>query len=460
MSGSARSRLVTHLTRAVGAAGVVTVLGVAPALIGPGPAAASALRTSRVSVTATGAQSSGSSIGSALSGDGRFAGFTSSAPDLVPDPSTWSEALVRDRRRGTTTVVSVSSTGAPGDFWDGSPAISVTGRYVAFDADSTNLVPGDGNGLRDVFVRDTGARTTERVSVSSSGAESVTGESMAASISADGRFVVFSSSATDLVPGAPPAGTYRHDRTTGVTTAVAENASGQPVASGAGSISPSGRYVAFESPAADIVTGDTNGTGDVFVRDYVTGTTVRATVAGDGTQLSAGGYGVGTTSVSDTGVVAFVSTDSALAPGGVSQVYVRDLRAGTTRLVSRSAAGTPGDVYSTDPPRQPRRPLRGVLRRGRQPGAGGRERPRVGRLPERPAHRAPDPGEPVQPGRAGRRGERQPEHLRRRPARRVQLLRHQPGAARHQRRRGHVRHRPVVVVSASDGAAESIDHTG
>jgi TolB protein len=349
MSGSARSRLVTHLTRAVGAAGVVTVLGVAPALIGPGPAAASALRTSRVSVTATGAQSSGSSIGSALSGDGRFAGFTSSAPDLVPDPSTWSEALVRDRRRGTTTVVSVSSTGAPGDFWDGSPAISVTGRYVAFDADSTNLVPGDGNGLRDVFVRDTGARTTERVSVSSSGAESVTGESMAASISADGRFVVFSSSATDLVPGAPPAGTYRHDRTTGVTTAVAENASGQPVASGAGSISPSGRYVAFESPAADILTGDTNGTGDVFVRDYVTGTTVRATVAGDGTQLSAGGYGVGTTSVSDTGVVAFVSTDSALAPGGVSQVYVRDLRAGTTRLVSRSAAGTPGDVYSTDP---------------------------------------------------------------------------------------------------------------
>jgi len=130
---------------------------------------------------------------------------------------------------GDTTRVSVASDGAQGNDYSYSPSISADGRYVAFDSSASNLVSGDTNGARDVFVHDRQGGGTTRVSVTSDGAQGGTG-SWNPSISADGR------------------------------------------------------YVAFYSGASNLVSGDTNGTDDVFVHDGQTGQTTRISVASDGSQ--------------------------------------------------------------------------------------------------------------------------------------------------------------------------------
>src|SRR3954452_25120534 len=150
----------------------------------------------------------GSSIHPTLSAHGRFVAFWSSSDNLVPgDTNGHSDVFVRDRLKGTTERVSISSDGAQGndesgsDFYPG-VAISAQGRFVAFCSDATNLVLGDTNNVKDIFVRDRLKGTTERVSVASGGRQ-VGQEShlSAASISADGRFVAFTSAAGNLVPG-------------------------------------------------------------------------------------------------------------------------------------------------------------------------------------------------------------------------------------------------------------------
>jgi hypothetical protein len=99
-----------------------------------------------------------------------------------------------------TVRVSVDTAGGDPDSDSFAPSISATGRYVAFESYASDLVPGDGNGLLDVFVRDLVARTTVRASVDTGGGDS-NGNSFAPSISADGRYVAFQSGATDLVSG-------------------------------------------------------------------------------------------------------------------------------------------------------------------------------------------------------------------------------------------------------------------
>ncbi|MGZ4664922.1 MAG: TolB family protein, partial [Frankiaceae bacterium] len=165
-----------------------------------------------VSVSNTGAQGKGYSAGAVTQSDGRYAGavvsangryvaFISGAANLVPgDTNTESDVFVRDRRAGTTTRVSVSNTGAQANGYSYEVAVSANGRYVAFDSNATNLVPGDTNDAQDVFVRDRRAGTTTRVSVSNSGAQG-NGGSGDPAVSANGRYVAFNSFATNLVPG-------------------------------------------------------------------------------------------------------------------------------------------------------------------------------------------------------------------------------------------------------------------
>src|SRR5919106_3108656 len=193
--------------------------------------------TEWVSVSSTGAGGNNQSDMPAISGDGRFVAFVSLADNLVPnDTNGFADTFVHDRLTNTTERVSVSGREREGNGHSGLvgvaayPAISGDGRFVAFVSEADNLVSGDRNGLADVFVRDRLLGTTERISVSSDGAEA-DGSSEGPAISADGRFVAFQSDASNLVPGANPFlftnQVYVHDRETGTTEIVSVNAAGE-----------------------------------------------------------------------------------------------------------------------------------------------------------------------------------------------------------------------------------------
>ena len=261
--------------------------------------------TERASLDSTGALANAINIERfcpTLAADGRFVAFGSDATNLVTgDTNAVSDAFVYDRVTGTTERVSVSSAGAEANGTSFAPAISADGRFVAFPSEATNLVPGDTNGVTDVFVRDRLTGTTERVSVSSAGAEA-NGTSFAPAISADGRFVAFPSEATNLVPGDTNGATdvFVRDRLTATTDRVSVDSAGAQAndRSDFPAISADGSVVAFVSTATNLVPDDTNVCGsfmtpgscpDLFVRvrtmtttpgPPTTGTTLPCTSSG------------------------------------------------------------------------------------------------------------------------------------------------------------------------------------
>ncbi len=193
--------------------------------------------------------------------------FQSFATNLVSgDTNGQLDVFVHDRQSGATERVSVDS-GNNGSY---AYSISADGRCVAFSSDANNLVSGDTNGDSDVFVHDRQSGATERVSVDSAGAQGNL-DSNSPSISADGRYVAFWGWASNLVSGDTnaTADVFVHDRQNGATERVSVKSAG---AQGNGrsddpSISADGRCVAFHSWATNLVSGDTNATEDVFVRD-------------------------------------------------------------------------------------------------------------------------------------------------------------------------------------------------
>ncbi len=242
--------------------------------------------TTRVSIKSTGRQGNGGSYRPSISADGRFVAFESFATNLVRgDTNGREDVFVHDRQTGRTTRVSIRSTGRQGNGDSSGPSISADGRFVAFQSEATNLVRGDENGMEDVFVHDRNTGRTTRVSVSVSGREG-TSSSHTASISADGRFVAFSSYANNLVHGDTNGklDIFVHDRQMGATTRVSVSGYGHEGNSSSEhpSLSADGRFVAFSSHASNLVHGDTNGRGDVFVHDRHTGQIVRASVSGSG----------------------------------------------------------------------------------------------------------------------------------------------------------------------------------
>ena len=224
-----------------------------------------------------------------ISGSGRFAAFASNATNLVPgDTNGHWDVFVRDRELGTTERVSVSSTGEQGNE-DSNSGISITpdGRFVAFSSSASSLVPGDTNGETDIFVRDRLLATTERASVTTAG-EQADDYSHSPTISADGRFVAFGCWARNFPgPGLFYSGqVYVRDRLLGTTEAVSVSFDGWPPSSDSGgpSISADGRFVAFLSGASNLVLADTNHAPDVFVRDRLTATTELVSVTSSGEQ--------------------------------------------------------------------------------------------------------------------------------------------------------------------------------
>ena len=431
----------------------IAVVGMALALDG-GLRRAEAQVTTRVSIASDGSQASADGTSPiALSADGRFVAFVSADAALVPgDTNGVADVFVHDRQTSATTRVSVASGGLQADAPSSAPAINADGGIVAFHSSASNLVPGDVNGVDDVFVHDRATGETNRVSVASGGTQ-IDGRGYGASISADGQIVGFTAEnawgyrracvhdrrthATRCLLSPPPAtppvygwsyvplwseapsvsadgrtvlatetwnlygfpilraAGVLHDLESGETRAI--NSTGtlaggarHVVSSGGGrvtvldlesgvservdvgfdgsdgngeswspSISADGRFVAFSSYASNLVPQDNSAAADAFVHDRTTGATYRASVASDGTPAR---FGTGTAAISASGkVVAFASPAANLVAGDsnrMDDVFVHGLDADEDELPAgwetafgldpRSPAGIDGAAGDPD----------------------------------------------------------------------------------------------------------------
>lgn len=329
-----------------------------------------------------------SSGGPGISPDGRWVAFTSGATDLVPnDKNEQSDIFLKDTRTGAIQLVSVSSTGIQANRGAGSPSVSRDGRFVAFPSYSDNLVPDDTNAAIDVFVRDVRARKTERVSLASGGVQGNTnGASGVAStgnrhISADGRYVMISSTTSTFVPN-DSNGTFdifRWDRKTKRMQRVSLGSYGQQAdsATSPGAISLDGRYVVIASSANNLASGDTGSNGsntiyvgrqpgdeDVFIYDTKFFTTEMLSVAPDGSQAKGlcevanglfaeeSGESFAPSVSSDGSYVGFLSCSNNIAPGDTNRtrdVFLRHRgpHVGTAFVTARGGSTVNVSGWST-----------------------------------------------------------------------------------------------------------------
>lgn len=327
--------------------------------LGLGLVDAAAQTTQVVGVSSSGVLGDQGSIHhAAITPDGRYVAFQSDSTNLVAgDTNGVRDVFVRDRQTGTTTRVSVSSTGVQGDDMSYRPTISADGRYVAFESLATNLVASDTNGWRDVFVFDRTTAQTTRVSVSTTGGQA-NGASYSAFLSADGRFIAFASQATTLVPGFGNglSQVYVRDRVNGLTTSVSYAALGGPADDGCfnPSLSADGRYVAFQTAASDLLATPTLGFVKIVVRDRSIGSLVIVSRSSSGAEALGDSRNA---MISANGrVVAFHSAASNLVAGDtnfLTDVFVHDLDTAQTERVSVSSSGAeangPSDL-SENPP--------------------------------------------------------------------------------------------------------------
>jgi RHS repeat-associated protein len=312
---------------------VAVLAGLMPVLapvVGPPAAVATSPATELVSANPSGGPGGGDgwSNRSDVSGDGRYVTLQWRPPNLVPGDTNGSEdVFVRDRGTGQTHLVSLSSTGEQGNGASAIPEISADGRYVAFESSATNLVPGDTNAHGDVFVRDLEAGRTVRASVDGAGNELPYGGNIYG-YSDDGRHVLF----------------YGFDKLrvwdmgTGRSTPVADDAF-------YGAISADGNLVVYDSDLDDIVPGDDNEVDDVFLVDVAAGETTRISVPPVPGPFTRGSF---EPSISGDGrYISFESYDAYVPEdtGDDSQLYVHDRVTGTTTLASANAAGEPANGF-------------------------------------------------------------------------------------------------------------------
>ncbi len=316
-------------------------------------------QTERVSISSADIQANGRSFSASISADGRYVAFLSAASNLVADDTNlhW-DVFVHDRLTNQTERVSVDSYGNQSNALSASgadrPSISADGRFVAFGSSATNLVAGDNNNATDVFVHDRLTGQTERISVDSQGNEA-NGQATQASISADGRFVAFDSLATNLVAddNNDRRDAFVHDRATGQTVRVSVDSTGAEADAGGSfaSISADGRYVAFSSLSGNLIVGDTNGRQDIFVHNRQTGETARVSIDLQGVQGNDQSYPPISISA-DGRYVSFRSNANNLVPGdsnNVSDVFLHDRQTGELIRVSVDSLGNEANGNSSAP---------------------------------------------------------------------------------------------------------------
>jgi hypothetical protein len=294
-----------------------------------------------ISADINGAQAISAAFDPAISADGRFIVFRSSTTNLVVgDSNNASDIFWLDADNGGLERVNLGPGNVQGlgGATTTLPSVADDGNAIAFVSNQNNLVVGDSNAAQDIFVRDRATSTTTRVSVDSAGAQA-NGLSDFPVISANGRFVVFSSLASNLVAG--DAGgfqdIFRHDRQTGQTVLVSQSSTGTQGNNNSfiSAISADGNRIAFSSSATNLVNGDSNARTDIFVRDVTQGTTTLVSVS------SAGELGNGTCSVpsisADGQVVTFLSGANNLVSGdnnNLNDLFRHDLQSGQTLRVS------------------------------------------------------------------------------------------------------------------------------
>ena len=307
-----------------------------------------------VSLGIDGREADGASFTPSISADGRYVAFASAASTLVSgDTNGTEDVFVYDRVTGTTDRVSLTSTGAEADGDSYGPSISADGRYVAFTSAASNLTPGDGNHDLDVFVRDRVGRSTLLASAGPQGAMG-DGPSVAPSISADGRLVAFESDAGSLVAGDTnrTGDVFVHDFVSGVTRRLSVGGNDQQTESPSfgAAMSADGSSVAFESFSSRLVPDDTNGALDVFVADVASGSITRVSLATDGGQADDRSY---SPSISSDGrMVAFSSFADNLVPDDTNHlldVFLRRRDQQTTTRLSVGPDGAEGDGLSFAP---------------------------------------------------------------------------------------------------------------
>lgn len=336
-----------------------------------------AVTLSRVSVSSGGWQTDHNSYHPFISADGlKYVAFYSYASNLVAGDIKWNtDIFLRDVQNGTTLRVSKGYNGSQADSDSWSPSISDNNRYVAFRSYASSLVPNDTNAAVDVFVYDIQTGTTERVNVGTGGAQSAgdatpfdnpDGSTMDGwyppAMSADGRYVAFSSNAPDLVPNDNNGvwDVFVHDRQTGITERVSVNANGVGTSrdSEGAAISADGRYVAFRT-GGQLDVNRSTGWGsypvtypiNIYLRDRQNSTTTLVSISTGGTLSNNNNYPPSITA--DGRYVIFPSAAKTLAgwdvaandwvdTNGLDDVFVRDMQTGKTERVSVATGGGQG----------------------------------------------------------------------------------------------------------------------
>jgi hypothetical protein len=346
-----------HKTTALRAAGLGVIASLTTVLALAAPASATSTKkpvTALASIATNGKSGNSASTGSSLSSGGRFVAFDSTATNLVAgDTNGKKDIFVRDLLAATTTRVSVSTAGTAANGDSDQASISPNGRYVAFQSAATNLVPGDTNGKADIFLRDLVKNTTTRVSVADGGAQLTGGDSSLPTVSGDGTEVVFLTDATNAVPGDTNAkpDVFIRNVNAGFTERISVTSGEAALTAGGASpsMSSNGRYVVFDSTTTQIP-GDTDGSTDSFLRDRVLGTTEVVSIP------NAGGLSnqpCQFPTVSDNGrYVAFQTKATGMTPvadSAETDAFVRDRTTGTTKLVSLTDGDQPASGGGATP---------------------------------------------------------------------------------------------------------------
>jgi Tol biopolymer transport system component len=346
---------IRALTRAAIVAGVAVVSTALPAAA-EAPVPQEFVRqglNSLVSIATDGTQGDANSADAQITPDGRFVVFFSDSSSLAPDDNGWGDVFIRDRLNGTTEKVSVAFDGGDADQMSMQGTISADGRYVTFISFAHNLTDETLTGLwGEVYHRDLETGITQRVTKNLTTGGSSSFGALSPAISRDGRYVAFHSASHDLVANDTNgwADIFVWDSTDGSMELVSTNAAGEQANDGSAWpwFSPDGRHIAFSSLASNLVGGDNNSSRDVFLKDLETGEIELVSVASDESLGNQNAFSP-TLSFSDDGsLIAFQSLASNLVPMDTngatnvntgSDVFVRDVVAGTTERISLSNTG-------------------------------------------------------------------------------------------------------------------------
>lgn len=307
-----------------------------------------ALTIERVSTDSNGSQTEGGNNPVGVSSDGRFVAFNSGARDLAPGGTLnlFFEVFLKDTATGATTRISTDRLGNQSNDFSLGTAMTPDGRYVVFQSSATNLVPGGTNGAQHIFLKDTMSGETTLVSADGNGVES-NDRNGEADISDDGRYIVFRSLADNLVATNDTKknfNIYFKDMLTGAISRITNDINGVEIVNNSDSpaISGDGRFVVLVS-SHKLAAADTNQLSDVFVKDMSSGTITLVSTDSEGNQASSGFY-IGSAINLDGRYVTFDAVNSNLLPGGGAHILLKDTLTGITTRVSTNSSGGAGGV--------------------------------------------------------------------------------------------------------------------